>query len=189
MNKSESIANLSKALVTFHSKVSSVKKDAENPYFKSKYATLDNFIETINKPLQEAKLSFSQFPDGVNGLTTILMHSSGEWIESRYEMTPSKNDPQGLGSAITYMRRYALGAVLGLATEEDDDANTASTKTETKKAIPESLKKEISEATSTEQLKTIWEENKGLGKEFAALITAQKKFIQSVKSAEEAAIV
>lgn len=177
MNKSESIANLSKALVSFHSKVQAVKKDATNPFFKSKYATLDNFIETVNKPLEESELSYSQFPDGVNGLTTILMHSSGEWIESRYEMTPAKNDPQGLGSAITYMRRYALGAILGLATEEDDDANTASTKTPKQKEIPESLKEEISNATSNDQLKAIWDANKGLGTEFAALVTAQKKFI------------
>lgn len=181
MNKSESIAEISKALVSFHSKVQAVKKDATNPFFKSKYATLDSFIETINKPLEESGLSYSQFPDGVNGLTTILMHSSGEWIESRYDMTPAKNDPQGLGSAITYMRRYALGAVLGLATEEDDDANTASTKA---KAISEALKKKISDTTTEAELKTLWEANKGLGAEFGKLVTEQKKFIAKANEPE-----
>lgn len=178
MNKSESIAEISKALVTFHSKVGAVTKDATNPFFRSKYATLDNVIDTINKPLEDAGLSYSQFPDGVNGLTTILMHTSGEWIEARYEMTPAKNDPQGLGSAITYMRRYALGAILGLATELDDDGNTASTPAK-EKAIPEALKKQVSDCTTEAELKTLWEANKGLGKDFATLVTEQKKFIKS----------
>ena len=127
MNKSPTIAEISKALGKFRRDVKPVMKDATNPYFKSQYATLDAVLSTINEPLNNSGLSFVQFPDGLNGLTTILMHESGEWIEARCEMTPSKNDPQGSGSAITYMRRYALGAILGLATEIDDDGNVAST--------------------------------------------------------------
>lgn len=134
MNKSDSIKEIAAAIVVFHDKVGTVKKDAENPFFKSKYATLDNFLETIKEPLGESGLSFAQFPDG-NGLTTILMHAeSGEFLEAQYSVPLSKQDPQGAGSAITYMRRYALGAILGLATETDDDGNTASKPTPTKKA-------------------------------------------------------
>lgn len=126
MEKSTSITNLSKALVTFHVKVSKVSKDAMNPFFKSKYASLSNILEAINEPLIESGLCFSQFPTDENGLTTILMHSeSGEFLQSTYVMKPVKDDPQGRGSVITYQRRYALAAVLGLNIDEDDDANTA----------------------------------------------------------------
>ncbi len=125
MEKSSSIKNLAKALITFHVKVDTIKKDAKNPFFKSKYASLSNILESINIPLIESGLCFSQFPTGEYGLTTILMHSeSGEYIESYYEMKPIKDDPQGRGSVITYQRRYALSSVLGLNIEEDDDANT-----------------------------------------------------------------
>lgn len=125
MEKSSSIKNLAKALITFHVKVDTIKRDAKNPFFKSKYASLSNILESINIPLIESGLCFSQFPTGEYGLTTILMHSeSGEYIESYYEMKPIKDDPQGRGSVITYQRRYALSSVLGLNIEEDDDANT-----------------------------------------------------------------
>jgi len=126
MNKSDSIKEIAGALVKFHDSVGAVKKDSENPFFKSKYASLDNVLETIKEPLALHGLSFAQFPDA-NGLTTILMHSGGEWLEATYDVPLAKADPQGAGSAITYMRRYALGAILGLATETDDDANVAST--------------------------------------------------------------
>lgn len=126
IEKSQSITGLSKALITFHIKVNKIKKDAKNPFFKSTYASLSNILEAINEPLIEAGLSFVQFPAGENGLTTILMHSeTGEFIQSTYEMKPVKDDPQGRGSVITYQRRYALAAVLGLNIDEDDDANTA----------------------------------------------------------------
>jgi hypothetical protein len=126
MNKSESIKNLCKALITFNVKVESIKKDATNPFFKSKYASLSNILEAIHDPLIESGLAFSQLPVDDNGLTTIIMHAeSGEFIESTYSMKPVKDDPQGRGSAITYQRRYALAAVLGLNIDEDDDANTA----------------------------------------------------------------
>lgn len=126
MQKSNSISSLAKALITFHVKVDKVKKDAKNPFFKSSYASLSNILDAINVPLNEAGLSFSQLPTGENGLTTILMHAeSGEYLESEYTMKPVKDDPQGRGSVITYQRRYALAAVLGLNIDEDDDGNTA----------------------------------------------------------------
>lgn len=126
MEKSTTITEIAKALTKFQSKVSLIKKDGKNPFFKSKYATLENVIETIRSPLEETGLSFSQFPSGENELTTMLIHISGEYLQSTVKMSPKENTPQGQGSAITYMRRYALSAVLGLATEEDDDGNEAS---------------------------------------------------------------
>jgi len=123
MEKSESIKELATALCKFQGEVGKIKKGETNPFFKSKYASLSDILDVIREPLVLNNLSFVQMPEGEHLMTTVLMHSSGEWIESTYSMTPSKNDPQGLGSVITYQRRYALGAVLGLNIDEDDDGN------------------------------------------------------------------
>lgn len=125
MQKSESIQNLTKALITFHVKVDTIKKDAKNPFFKSSYASLSNILDGINDALIESGLCVSQFPVGDYGLQTILMHESGEWIEASYTMKPVKDDPQGRGSAITYARRYAIASILSLNIDEDDDGNMA----------------------------------------------------------------
>ena len=126
MQKSESIKNIAAALLTFQAKMEKIKKDSDNPFFKSKYASLSTILEHIQMPLAESGLSFSQLPDGEDCLTTILMHAeSGEWIQSSFCISPVKKDPQATGSAITYARRYALGAILGLNIEEDDDGNSA----------------------------------------------------------------
>jgi hypothetical protein len=125
MQKADSIKNIAKALALFHVKVDTIKKDAKNPFFKSSYASLPNILDAINEPLIECDLSLAQFPSGENGLTTILMHSSGEWMQAEYQMRPAKDDPQGRGSAITYQRRYAIASILCLNIDEDDDANLA----------------------------------------------------------------
>jgi hypothetical protein len=126
MEKSSSIKSIASALITFHLKVENIKKDSSNPFFKSKYASLSNILDAISTPLEESGLSFSQLPTGDSGLTTILMHAeSGEYLQSEYTMKAVKDDPQGRGSAITYQRRYALSAILGLNIDDDDDANTA----------------------------------------------------------------
>lgn len=126
MERSESIKSLAIALCKFQGSVAKVKKEATNPFFKSKYATLANILDVISKPLSENGLAVSQLPVGETGLTTILMHESGEFIMETYQMKPVKNDPQGIGSSITYQRRYAIGAVLGLNIDDDDDGNGAS---------------------------------------------------------------
>lgn len=126
MQTSESIKNLAAALVTFHTAVGKIAKDATNPFFNKAYCSLPNILETINKPLNEAGLSIVQFPEGANELTTRLMHSSGEWMQATYNMPVSKqNDPQSLGSAISYQRRYSIMSVLCLTIADDDDANLA----------------------------------------------------------------
>lgn len=135
MEKSPSINNIAKALLIFHMKVETIKKDANNPFFKSKYASLSNILESIQIPLSESGLTFTQIPTGEGGLTTMIMHGdSGEFIIGEYIMKTAKNDPQSIGSAITYQRRYALCAVLGLNIEEDDDGNNASGKDNNKQA-------------------------------------------------------
>jgi len=126
MTKSESIKNLATALKLFQGEVTAVKKGAVNPFFKSKYADLSSILEAIREPLSKNGLAIAQFPTGENQLVTILMHDSGEWMEDTFTMKPVDAKPQSLGSVITYMRRYALGGVLAISTEEDDDGNEAS---------------------------------------------------------------
>lgn len=125
MEKSESIKALAEALSKFQGSMNGIKKDASNPFFKSRYASLGAIIEDTREPLSKNGLSYAQFPSGEYGLETILMHTSGEWIKAKYDMKPVDQKPQSLGSALTYQRRYALCAILGLQVE-DDDANEAS---------------------------------------------------------------
>lgn len=129
-NKSESIVNIAAALVKFNSEVSKIGKDSNNPHFKSQYASLDNIIDEVRPILTKHGLSVMQFPGGDGErftMTTMLLHESGEWIESQpIVMRPVKNDPQGIGSCATYARRYSLSAFLSLNTGEDDDGNGAS---------------------------------------------------------------
>lgn len=125
MNHTTSILNLSKSLATFHSLVGKIKKDAKNPFFKSNYASLSHILEEISEPLQSSGLVISQFPDGGNLVTMLIHAESGEYMSSEYYMPVAKqNDPQAVGSAISYARRYAITSVL-LLNIDDDDANRA----------------------------------------------------------------
>jgi hypothetical protein len=153
MNKSESIKNIAGALVKFQASVSKVGKESSNPFFKSKYASLANILDTIQKPLSECGLAISQFPDE-NALTTIILHAdSGEWMESSYVMPVAKqNDPQAMGSAMTYARRYALGSILNLNIDDDDDGEKAMGRQIPKK--DELTPKHPSWAKAVEHLKT-----------------------------------
>jgi hypothetical protein len=127
MIKSESIKELLTALAKAQGKISAAKKDSTNPHFKSKYADLASCWEAIKEPLSVNGLSLSQWVSnsekGLN-LITMLGHSSGEYIYSEYSM-PSGQTSQAIGSAITYARRYALSAAVGLVADDDDDEKTA----------------------------------------------------------------
>lgn len=115
-----------KALARFHEIMPSVKKKGSNGHFSSTYATLDDILEAIKMPLKESGLTFTQIPIGEDELKTIIFHvDSGENIEGLLKLMPAKRDPQGQGSALTYGKRYALSAMLGINTEEDDDGNAA----------------------------------------------------------------
>ena len=124
--KSESIIEITKALIEFQRNLKPVSKDSTNPYFKSKYASMEAIWECIREPLAKNGLAVSQLPhvqDNNIVLTTLLLHTSGEWLWSGLLVTPGKqNDAQSVGSALTYARRYAISAILGICSEEDDDA-------------------------------------------------------------------
>lgn len=128
MQKSESIKNVMTALGQFQAKEVKIRKDSTNPHFKSKYASLSVILDEIQPILTECKLVFTQVPEESTHLVTLLFHTeSGEFIECRYDLKAVQTTPQGIGSAITYARRYSLTSILGLNIDDDDDGNAAST--------------------------------------------------------------
>ena len=120
LNKSESIKNIAVALAKFNGEVTKISKNADNPFFRSSYSSLDHIIEEIRPILTKHGLSILQIPsgDGQNVIMkTMLIHESGEFLESdELIMKPAKNDPQGIGSTISYSRRYSLCSFLSLST-------------------------------------------------------------------------
>lgn len=132
MKTSPTIAQLAEALSLAQGEMEAARKDSDNPFFHSKYADLASVWDACRGPLARHGLSVVQMPEtnpDIAGviITTRLMHLSGEFLESELRMNPKVDDPQGVGSAITYGRRYALAAAVGIA-PEDDDANAASGK-------------------------------------------------------------
>jgi len=122
---SPEIKNISAALLGFQGQVRGVGRDSTNPGFKSKYASLENVVDTIREALQSSGLAFMQsggaIVDGTMAMTTRIIHaSSGEWIEGNMDIMLGKRDPQGVGSAQTYAQRYHLMAMLGLPPVDDD---------------------------------------------------------------------
>jgi ERF superfamily protein len=131
IRRSETIGKLIGALAKAHKGFKPILKTSKNPFFKSKYADLAEQVEATKDALSDNELVVIQGPAySVNGagmaeVTTMLAHSSGEWIEQTLGLPVSKNDAQGVGSAITYARRYSRGAILDTASELDDDAESA----------------------------------------------------------------
>lgn len=135
MKRSETQGEILKALAKFHKNIIQPKKDANNPFFKSKYVPLENVTEAIDKVAPEYGLAYAQealtdADKGMVGVTTLLTHESGEWIEFEpLFLKADKQTAQGYGSAITYARRYALSSAFGIASETDDDGNETTTQT------------------------------------------------------------
>ena len=135
MKRSETQSEILKALAQFHKNIIQPKKDANNPFFKSKYVPLENVTEVIDKVAPEYGLAYAQealtnADKGMVGVTTLLTHESGEWIEFEpLFLKADKQTAQGYGSAITYARRYALSSAFGIASETDDDGNETTTQT------------------------------------------------------------
>jgi len=129
MITSDSITKIAPALLTAQRAITFAVKDAKNPHFKTTYADLSSVIDAVKPALNEAGIVFLQMPAPSDrdslALTTRLIHESGEWIESTATCPLQKSDPQGYGSAVTYLKRYSLASAVGLY-QEDDDGNAAS---------------------------------------------------------------
>lgn len=138
--ESSTIGKLAEALSKAQGEMENAAKDKDNPFYKSTYADLASVWDACRLPLSKNGLAILQTFSIVEGkviLTTKLIHTSGEWMDSQVPVQPVKNDPQGMGSAMTYMRRFSLSAMVGIApaeaptrndVDDDDDGNVASGK-------------------------------------------------------------
>lgn len=124
MKSSTELDQISPALVAALGELRGVAKDSKNPHFKNDYASLEAVIETARPVLLTHGLAFMQglgeFQGGAMTVSTRIIHTSGQWIESDFQMPVGKSDPQGTASASTYARRYSLMGILGLPAVDDD---------------------------------------------------------------------
>lgn len=126
---SQETSKLAKALIAVQRDLCPAMKDAKNPFVNSHYASLNSVMQSCREALLQNGIWLTQLPvpapvelgGGYIGLVTKLTHAeSGQWQSSFIVAPLPKNDPQGMGSALTYCRRYALTAMLGIVTEDDD---------------------------------------------------------------------
>lgn len=126
---SETIGELTKGLAKFHSQLKQPKLNSENPFFHKNYLDLTGLQSAVDEAMQGTGLSYIQLVAGSNGqptVRTVILHESGEFISSdTLQLRPDKTNPQGQGSAITYAKRYQLGAMFGISGEADDDGEAA----------------------------------------------------------------
>jgi hypothetical protein len=130
MSQSEVINELAAALSKAQGEMQAAIKDKVNPFYKSAYADLGSVWDAARPVLSKYGLCVLQttemLPDGSKIImVTTLAHTSGQWIKSYLPLNPSKNDSQGIGAAITYLRRYSLSAIVGVVCDDDDDGETA----------------------------------------------------------------
>lgn len=121
---SEACADLFAALSAFQGEVKAARKTASNPHFKSKFADLAEVIETAREPMAKHGLALVQMPvgscDGTVRVVTLVTHKSGQWLKGVLDMPLPQKTPQGVGSTISYARRYCAMAALGIAADDDD---------------------------------------------------------------------
>lgn len=128
MNQSENINELAMALSKAQGEMQAAIKDSVNPFFKSKYADLGSVWDAARPVLSKNGLCIMQTTEMMGEkivMITTLAHTSGQWMKSILPLNPSKNDTQGVGAAITYLRRYSLSALVGVVCDDDDDGETA----------------------------------------------------------------
>lgn len=165
MITSQTTYMINKALAAAQSEIENASKNAANQHFKSKYADLAEVLNVVRPVFSSHGIAIVQAPSydcGVVSVATRLAHESGEWIQSTVAAPVSKQDAQGVGSAITYCRRYSLAAMAGIA-QEDDDANSAVgngnqqlKQQANKEELNAEFVKSINEAKSREELTAVW---------------------------------
>jgi hypothetical protein len=136
MKQSEQINELAAALAKAQSVMPKAKMSGVNSRFADKatgktgaYATLDDIRDAVKETLTANGISYTQHPYSINGevgVETMLIHSSGQWMRSRFGVPSAKHDPQAYGSLLTYVRKFALAAAAGVSTQEDTDADEVS---------------------------------------------------------------
>lgn len=135
MERSETIGKLSEALAKAQGEMKPASFDAQNPHFRSKYATLASIMDACRGALSQNQIAVVQGTSVIEDrviVTTMLVHASGEYISDQLSMNIIKDSPQAIGSAITYARRYSLASLVGVVSDEDDDAEAAMPKSQIK---------------------------------------------------------
>lgn len=135
MERSETIGKLSEALAKAQGEMKPASFDAQNPHFRSKYATLASIMDACRGALSQNQIAVVQGTSVIEDrviVTTMLVHASGEFISDQLSMNIIKDSPQAIGSAITYARRYSLASLVGVVSDEDDDAEAAMPKNQVK---------------------------------------------------------
>lgn len=168
MNTSESINEVAKALCDVQANLKPARFNSTNPFFKSKYADLNSVFDSCRSLMADHGLSITQFPGTAPmesgpavSLTTRLMHESGQWLEDTMVIPLSKATAQDYGSALTYARRYAISAIIGIVADEDDDGNQAQPP-DRKKAVKSAAKPTKKATVSANQQKPSAEQMKQL---------------------------
>lgn len=155
MKTSEQTADLFKALAQFRLVLKQPLKDAANPFFKSAYVPLENIVTVIDEAMIDTGLNYMQ-EDDEGYIYTIITHESGQWMKLRgAQIKATKNDAQGLGSGISYAKRYSLAMAFAITSDKDDDGNAASglkspvgTKKPKPKATPKKFEMTMAELTA-----------------------------------------
>lgn len=146
MRMSEQIGELVAALSKAQGAMKAAHKDKKNPFFNSTYSTLAAVIEALREPFAANGLAFTQptYMDGEHVMVeTYILHSSGQWIAGVITAKPTKPDPQGVGSLVSYLKRYELQSMAGMSSaDEDDDGNAASNGRPAAKTLPKPQAKE-----------------------------------------------
>ena len=146
MRMSESITEIAAALATAQAEICNAAKNSKNPHFRSSYADLAEVLNTVRPVFSGHGITVIQAPEYENGAVTVetmLAHKSGEWISSSVSAPVSKQDAQGVGSAITYCRRYGLAAMAGIAQEDDDGNGAVGGPNNRKQAAPKDYSNQI----------------------------------------------
>jgi len=159
MKTSDTIDLISAAIVAAQGEAKHANFDSQNPHFKSKYASLPEVIDAMKGVLAKHELAVMQMPEHreeKHYLTTRVIHKSGQWIETEMMLNPVKNDPQGVGSSITYGKRYSLTGILCIASEEDDDGNAASYHAPVSALNVNEIKAKVSKINSKEEATKYW---------------------------------
>ena len=165
MERSEEINKIGEALAKAQGEMKAAVYDRVNPYYKSKYATLSAVMEACKPSLSKYNIAVVQgtsFDMETNSVKveTMLIHTSGQWISETLNMKPAKNDPQSVGSSITYARRYSLASLVGIAADEDDDGTASVDNKKQKTEVKRRVRKTKNDNTPVENIPVIVSSNK-----------------------------
>jgi hypothetical protein len=166
MQTSDTLGKFATAMAKAQSMMGGATKGSRNPHFNSAFADLASVVNAVKGPLSTNGIAFVQMPSSTGDLvavTTRLVHSSGEWMQCTLSARPRKSDPQGVGSVVTYLKRYTLQAMCGVPSE-DDDGNAGSQGPERQQERPQAFDRNAAVAT----IEAAWSEHyKGTAADWA----------------------